>query len=112
MLKGEGLRYSKGKGKKISKVAVCGGSGSQLLSRAISEGADAFVTADIKYHTFQEAENKILLIDAGHYETEIHSLAAVKEKIENLFRTEKVKGKVHLYQDSTNPVKFYKQKES
>jgi hypothetical protein len=110
-LKAEGLRYAKGKGKKISKVAVCGGSGAGLVNKAIAEGADAFVTADVKYHTFQDAENKILLIDAGHYETEIHSLMPVKERIENFFRTEEVKAKVHLYSGSTNPVKFYNQKE-
>ncbi len=106
-----GLRYTTGTRKKIGKVAVCGGSGADLLNKAVASGADAFITADIKYHTFQEAENKILLIDAGHYETEIHSLSFVKDRITKFLNREKSKCKVYLYTGTTNPVKFYKQKE-
>ncbi|MBN8575583.1 MAG: Nif3-like dinuclear metal center hexameric protein [Cytophagales bacterium] len=54
----------------IRKVAICGGSGSFLLSRAIASGADAFVTADFKYHEFFDADGKILIADIGHYESE------------------------------------------
>ncbi len=110
-LKADGVRFSRGINKKINRVAVCGGAGPDLINKAISAGADAFITADIKYHSFQDAENKILLIDAGHYETEIHSLNAVKKKIEACFSAEKEKIKVNIYSGSTNPVKFYKQKE-
>lgn len=64
------LRHSALTGREINKVAVCGGSGSELISAAIAEGADAFITADVKYHRFAEVDDKLLLIDAGHYETE------------------------------------------
>lgn len=64
------VRHSKTIGEKIKKVAVLGGSGSFAISAAIGASADAFITADLKYHDFFQAENKILLIDAGHYETE------------------------------------------
>ncbi len=64
------LRYTGKLKSRIKKVAVCGGSGSDAIPAAISSGADAFVTADLKYHTFQDAENLIALIDAGHFETE------------------------------------------
>lgn len=64
------IKFSGLTGRMIKKVAVCGGSGSSLLKNAIASGSDAFVTADIKYHNFLDAENQILLIDAGHYETE------------------------------------------
>jgi len=64
------VRHSKTIGKKIKKVAVLGGSGSFAISAALGANADAFITADLKYHDFFQAENKILLIDAGHYETE------------------------------------------
>ena len=107
-LKTKTLKYCKGKGKVIKKVAVCGGSGSELLAKSISEGADAFVTADIKYHTYQDAEKKILLIDAGHYETEIISLKAAQKAINN-FIPKRSSIKVFKYSGSTNPVKFYKQ---
>ena len=107
-LKTKGLKYCEGREKTINKVAVCGGSGSEHLEQAIAKGADAFVTADIKYHTFQDAEGKILLIDAGHYETEIISLKAVRQVI-NKFTSQSGGIKVLKYSGTTNPVKFYKQ---
>ena len=57
-------------GRKIKKVAVCGGSGSFLLNDAISAGADIFITADFKYHQFFDADGHILIADMGHYESE------------------------------------------
>lgn len=107
-LNAKNLRYTNGKKNSIKRVAVCGGSGSELVNTAISLNADAFVTADIKYHTFQDAENKILLIDAGHYETEIHSLNVVKRKIEKLIKERSNNIKVYNYAGNTNPVNFYK----
>lgn len=64
------LKHTRFTGKAIKKVAFCGGSGSFLIQHAISCGAQAFVTGDLKYHQFFEADDKILLVDAGHYETE------------------------------------------
>ncbi len=98
------LRYTNGKKNKIKKVAVCGGSGIDLLNKAINTGADAFITADIKYHSFQDAYKKILLIDAGHYETEIPVLNVVKSKIEKQI-PKKDRIKVFKYSGTTNPVK-------
>ena len=103
-LKTKNLRFTQGSKSKIKKVAVCGGSGSDLLDVAIRNNADAFVTADVKYHTFQDAENKILLIDAGHYETEIPVLDEVKNRLEKSLTD---KTKVYKYMGSTNPVVFY-----
>ncbi|HHW58876.1 MAG: Nif3-like dinuclear metal center hexameric protein [Bacteroidales bacterium] len=66
------LRYSYVENiKKIHKVALCSGSGADILPIAINQKADAYLTADIKYHDFQKAHNKILLLDIGHYESEI-----------------------------------------
>lgn len=109
-LKLNNFRYSIGNRKKIQKVAVCGGAGSDLLQYAINENADAFITADIKYHTFHDAVNKILLIDAGHYETEIPVLDIVETKIQNFIKEKNESIKVYKYSGSTNPIKFYKQK--
>ncbi len=64
------LRHTYLLGKPVKKVAVCGGSGSFLLSAAIAAGADIFVTADVKYHDFFAAEEKIIIADIGHYESE------------------------------------------
>lgn len=98
------FRYTVGSKKRIKRVAVCGGSGSEYINKAIRLKADAFITADIKYHAFQEAEGNILLIDAGHYETEIFSLDEVKERLES-FPDKKLK--VFIYGKTTNPVKFF-----
>jgi dinuclear metal center YbgI/SA1388 family protein len=65
-----GLRFSGNLRSRIKRVAVCGGSGSNYLQAAIRQGADAFVTADLSYHVFQESDGRIALIDTGHFETE------------------------------------------
>jgi dinuclear metal center YbgI/SA1388 family protein len=64
------LRHSGFVGKPISKVALCGGSGSFLIHSALEQKADVFITADIKYHDFFIPDKKMLLVDAGHFETE------------------------------------------
>ena len=64
------IRHTYLLGKPVKRVAVCGGSGSFLLSAAIKAGADVFVTADMKYHDFFDAEEKIVIADIGHYESE------------------------------------------
>ncbi|MFA8343699.1 MAG: Nif3-like dinuclear metal center hexameric protein [Rhodothermaceae bacterium] len=109
-LKTGNLRYSKGKNSKIKKVAVCGGSGADMIGTAIANDADAYLTADIKYHSFHDAEGKILLIDAGHYETEVPVLNTVKEKLEKFFKENGEKIEIVKYSGSTNPVKFYNNK--
>lgn len=106
-LKAEALKYTLGNSSKIKRVAVCGGSCSDLINNAITSKADAFITADIKYHTFQDAENNILLIDAGHYETEVHVLNPIKLRLNKFIKKDKSKVKVFKYSGSTNPVKFY-----
>lgn len=69
----------------IRKVAVCGGAGASLIATAIAQKADAFITADLKYHDFQMASNRLLLVDAGHYETEVFALLRIKSVISEKF---------------------------
>lgn len=64
------VRYTPLRGKKVRKVAVCGGAGSFLLKQARAAGADAFVSADFKYHEFFDAENQLIVADVGHFESE------------------------------------------
>jgi len=99
------FRFSQGKNKKIKTVAVCGGSGSDLLNTAIQTNTDAFITADIKYHTFQDAENRILLIDAGHYETEIFILDEIERRLKNFLTESKIE--IFKFKGTTNPICFY-----
>lgn len=96
------LRHSPCTGKMIKKVALCGGSGGFLISEALRAGADAFVTADLKYHQFQEGDGVILLVDAGHYETE----QFVKEVFYTLITKKIPNFAVHLSEVETNPVKY------
>lgn len=99
------FRYTFGKNKKIRTVAVCGGSGSDLISIAIQNNADAFITADIKYHTFQDAEGRILLIDAGHYETEIFILDEIQRRLNHFLTNSKTE--IYKYSGLTNPISFF-----
>jgi len=105
-LKTSGVRYVKSRTKGIKTVAVCGGSCAELLDEAIKQNADAFITADLKYHTFHDAEGKILLIDAGHYETEVPVLDEVQTRLKK-FLVENKNIKVLKYKGSTNPIVFY-----
>ena len=100
------LRFS-GKSAAVRRVAVCGGSGSECIADAVAQGADAMVTGDVKYHTFQEFEQKILLVDAGHYETEHIVLPVLADKIRELLSLSKNTGKVFITQHRTNPVHIF-----
>jgi dinuclear metal center YbgI/SA1388 family protein len=100
------LKYTKSNIKKIKSVAVCGGSCGELIDEAIKQKADVFITADLKYHTFQNAEGKILLIDAGHYETEVFVLDELKRRLEKLL-SENKKIRVLKFKGSTSPIVFY-----
>ncbi len=99
------FRYSKGKSSTIGKVALCGGSGVEYLHTAIAQKADTFITADIKYHFFQDAEGKILLVDAGHFETEIIVLPEIQRKLSEQFP--ELASCISITDYSSNPVKFY-----
>jgi hypothetical protein len=70
IFKAGAIRHTALSGKKIKKVALCGGSGSHFLPDALAQKADVFISGDFKYHEFFDAENKILIADIGHYESE------------------------------------------
>lgn len=71
-------------GKPVHKVAVCGGSGTELLADAVKAGADTFVTGDVKYHVAQEAlKAGINLIDAGHQTSEMPVLTKLQKALED-----------------------------
>ncbi|MHA4893757.1 Nif3-like dinuclear metal center hexameric protein [Pedobacter sp. PWIIR3] len=88
--------------KRIKKVAVCGGAGSFLLQEAIAAGADAFVTADFKYHEFFDADGKLVIADIGHFETEQFTshllIDIIQEKFPNFA--------IRLTEHNTNPVNY------
>jgi dinuclear metal center YbgI/SA1388 family protein len=98
-----GIRYSNTSKKSISTIALCGGSGASLLNQAISSGADAYITADVKYHDFFNTENKILLVDIGHFESEKFSSEILKDLIIKKFP----KFAVRFSETNTNPINYF-----
>lgn len=81
------LKYSPLTGRKVRKVAVCGGSGNFLIPDAIRSGADVFVTGELKYHDYFLAEGRILLVEAGHYETEQFTKELLYQVVKEKFPT-------------------------
>jgi dinuclear metal center YbgI/SA1388 family protein len=98
----EMLKYTKPHLGTVKRVALCGGSGSFLLKEAIKQKADIFITADFKYHQFFDAENKIIIADIGHYESEQYT----KELFYDLIMKKFPKFAVRLSKINTNPVNY------
>ncbi|MDP2114039.1 MAG: Nif3-like dinuclear metal center hexameric protein, partial [Bacteroidota bacterium] len=96
------VRHTQLLGKPISKVAVCGGSGSTFLNKAIAQKADIFISGDFKYHQFFDAEQQIIIADIGHYESEQFT----KEVFYELLTKKFPKFALHLSEISTNPVNY------
>jgi len=96
------IRHTKLQSRKIQKIAVCGGSGSFLLHHAISAGADLFVTADFKYHEFFDADNKIIIADIGHYESEVYTKELLKDVLMKKFHT----FAINFSKTDTNPTSY------
>lgn len=88
---------------KIAKVAVCGGSGSFLLQDAVKAGADVFITSDFKYHEFFDAEDSIIIMDIGHFESERFTIDLLYALISNKFAN----FAAHCTKVDTNPVKYF-----
>jgi dinuclear metal center YbgI/SA1388 family protein len=102
-MKASVIRHTEMLPRPIRKVAVCGGSGSFLLKDALAAGADAFVTADFKYHEFFDAEQKLIIADIGHFESEQFTsnllLDIIKEKFPNFA--------IRLTAQNTNPINYF-----
>lgn len=96
------IRHTALRGKPVRKVAVCGGAGSFLLSEALRAKADAFVSADFKYHEFFDAEGRLVIADVGHFESEQFTIELLHGIVREKFPT----FALHLTNLNTNPV-FY-----
>ncbi len=96
------VRHTRLLEKPVQRVAVCGGAGSFLMPQALRHQADAFVTADFKYHEFFDADERLIIADIGHYESEVFT----KDLIWDFLSEKFVNFAVHLAKANTNPV-FY-----
>ncbi|NIJ44923.1 dinuclear metal center YbgI/SA1388 family protein [Wenyingzhuangia heitensis] len=96
------IRHSAPLNKQIQKIAVLGGSGSFGINAAIAMGADAYITADFKYHEFYKAEGKLLITDIGHYESEQFTKNLLVDYLKEKFRN----FAIILSNKSTNPIYY------
>lgn len=95
-----GFKSTKTQKQTIKKVGICGGAGSFLIGQARAMGCDAYITSDIKYHEFFDAENDMLLCDIGHYESEKYTIPLLKEIL-----SKKIPNFATIFaQTDTNPV--------
>jgi len=103
---GSSVRYSEGPNSRITSVAIVAGSGVSFLQQAIASGAQAFITADVKYHTFHEAVDFITLIDPGHYEMEQFVPLGLTELLRRQIENYENAPRLCTTTSCTNPVKY------
>lgn len=97
------VRHTPLLGKRVQKVALCGGAGSFLTGRALAAGADVYVTADVKYHEFFDANGRLVIADIGHWESEQYTSELLVELLQAKFPTFAVlKSAIN-----TNPVRYF-----
>jgi dinuclear metal center YbgI/SA1388 family protein len=98
----EYLKHNKLSGRLIRKVALCGGSGSFLLSRAMAADADVFITGEMKYHEYFGQEEGILIAEIGHYESEQYT----KEIFHTIIKEQFPNVDIYISRINTNPIKY------
>ncbi len=97
------IRHTNLPGKPVKRVAVCGGAGSFLIDRAVAAGVDFFISADIKYHEFFDANEQLVIADIGHWESEQFTIDLLFDILKLKFPTFAVlKTEV-----KTNPVNYF-----
>jgi putative NIF3 family GTP cyclohydrolase 1 type 2 len=97
------IKHTKFLNRPVKKIAVCGGAGSFLIHTALTANADVYITSDIKYHEFFDANNKILIADIGHWESEQFTIDLLHDFLQVKFPTFAVL-KTGL---NTNPVHYF-----
>jgi dinuclear metal center YbgI/SA1388 family protein len=97
------IRHTPLTGKPVKRVAVCGGAGSFLISKALASGADFYLTADVKYHEFFDANDRMVIADIGHFESEQFTIDLLAELLVDKFPTFAVLKSV----TKTNPVQYF-----
>ena len=97
------IRHTAAERRKFSKIAICGGAGSFLTHQAMAAGAHAYITADVKYHEFFESDNKMSILDIGHYESEQYTPRLFYDILSKKLPT----FALHLSKINTNPIKYF-----
>ncbi|HEY6839181.1 MAG TPA: Nif3-like dinuclear metal center hexameric protein [Geobacteraceae bacterium] len=103
-LDASGVRYVGDGGRKIQKVALCGGSGAFLLREALYQGADVLVTGDVKYHEAREAEALgVAVVDAGHFATELPMAAGLAASLGKELATRGFSATITVFEGEKDP---------
>ncbi len=97
------IRHTPLTGKPVKKIALCGGAGSFLIGAAIATGADFYITGDVKYHEFFDANNRLVIADIGHFESEQFTIELLFDILSQKFPTFAVL-KTGV---KTNPVQYF-----
>ena len=97
------IRYTPLLGRQVKKIALCGGAGSFLINDAVACGADFYITGDVKYHEFFDANDKLVIADIGHYESEQFTIDLLFNNLSEKFPNFAVL-KTGV---KTNPVNYY-----
>lgn len=97
------IRHTAMTGRSVSKVALCGGSGSFLLGEVLQKSADVFITADVKYHDFFDADGRLMICDIGHYESEFYTIELLFE----LISKKMLNFATHCTKVVTNPIQYF-----
>ena len=96
------VRHTAPTGRPLQRVAICGGSGAEFIGHAIAAQADIYITADVKYHQFFDADNKLIVADVGHFESEQFALDIFYELL-----TKKIPNFAVLKSNvKTNPINY------
>jgi len=97
------IRHTPLLNKPVKRIALCGGAGSFLISKALAANAEVFITADVKYHEFFDANDRLLIADIGHFESEQFTIDLLQEILAEKFPT----FAVLKSGTKTNPVNYY-----
>ena len=97
------IRHTRLTGRPVKRVAVCGGAGSFLISKALSAGANFYITSDVKYHEFFDANDQLVVADIGHFESEQFTIDLLFDILREKFRN----FAVHKSDIKTNPINYY-----
>jgi putative NIF3 family GTP cyclohydrolase 1 type 2 len=97
------IRHTRLTGRPVQRVAVCGGAGSFLISNALAAGANFYITSDVKYHEFFDANDLLVIADIGHFESEQFTIDLLFEVLREKFRNFAIlKSGI-----KTNPIYYY-----
>jgi putative NIF3 family GTP cyclohydrolase 1 type 2 len=100
-IEGAGLRYVEGKHNQVQKIAICGGAGADLVEEAIKQGADAFISADFKYHELQAAFRQITVVDMDHWVSEHFTREIFEQLLSPYTHT-------HVAKTDKSPVQYWR----